>query len=473
MSVELILGSPLGSVIAPAGCGKTHLLTQVLLEPQLKPVLVLTHTTAGVAALKKRLNQMSVPAKNYVLATIDGWALRMINYFPQSCPISCSPNTPQSFYPAIRASVANHIRTRVVDDLLVASYSHVLVDEYQDCNIDQHELILSLAQHIPTVIFGDPMQGIFTFAGPVPDWTREVLVKFPVICTLTVPHRWDNAGASALGNWLLTTRTNLENGHPIDLRTCPDYVNWHPLTGNTQHDLRDQTRAQYSIFGDYPNDSLLIIGESTNESSRHSYAQSSSGIDVVEPVQMTGLIHAANLLEQHQGLNLVEAVLSIATSLMTNVEKSKLLLRIPSIIAGKNRTPATVLESELVALSQNKATQTIHAVFKLCSDKPGVRVYRKGALYSLLESLNLASTTDKITITKAAETVRERIRQQGDRRIPRRAIGSTLLLKGLEADHCLILNADSRTMDRKNLYVALTRGAKTVSIFSRSPIISV
>ena len=59
---------------------------------------------------------------------------------------------------------------------------------------------------------------------------------------------------------------------------------------------------------------------------------------------------------------------------------------------------------------------------------------------------------------------RESLRQRGDTRIPNLAIGSTLLLKGLEADHSLII--DVNNMNSQNLYVALSRGAKTISIAS-------
>ncbi len=38
-------------------------------------------------------------------------------------------------------------------------------------------------------------------------------------------------------------------------------------------------------------------------------------------------------------------------------------------------------------------------------------------------------------------SIREQLRLRGDRRIPQRAIGATLLLKGLVCDHSLIFNA--------------------------------
>jgi superfamily II DNA or RNA helicase len=62
-----------GTVTAPAGCGKTHLIAQALARhSELKPVLVLTHTNAGVAALRARLDKAGVAADRYRLSTIDG-----------------------------------------------------------------------------------------------------------------------------------------------------------------------------------------------------------------------------------------------------------------------------------------------------------------------------------------------------------------------------------------------------------------
>jgi DNA helicase-2/ATP-dependent DNA helicase PcrA len=66
MSAELILGNLRGAIEAPAGCGKTQTIVDALAFSASKPYLVLTHTTAGVAALRKRLTRANVPAKNYV-----------------------------------------------------------------------------------------------------------------------------------------------------------------------------------------------------------------------------------------------------------------------------------------------------------------------------------------------------------------------------------------------------------------------
>jgi DNA helicase IV len=49
-------------------------------------------------------------------------------------------------------------------------------------------------------------------------------------------------------------------------------------------------------------------------------------------------------------------------------------------------------------------------------------------------------------------------------------VGSTLLLKGLEADVSVILDVES--MDAAHLYVAMTRGSKRLVVCSRSPVIT-
>jgi DNA helicase-2/ATP-dependent DNA helicase PcrA len=71
-----------GAVTAPAGCGKTYLIADALKRHRkTKPILVLTHTNAGVAALRGRLDAFGVPATRYRLATLDGWAMRLAATF--------------------------------------------------------------------------------------------------------------------------------------------------------------------------------------------------------------------------------------------------------------------------------------------------------------------------------------------------------------------------------------------------------
>ncbi len=470
VSVEIILKATRGLIVAPAGCGKTHLITEVLNIETVKPYLVLTHTTAGVAALKQRLKRLRVPNKNFVVSTIDGWALHIAKMFPSSCNIQSTPQNPRVFYPELRKKVNEYICAGNIAEVINASYTRLLVDEYQDCDVDQHKLICSLSGVLPTVVFGDPMQCIFSFGGPMPSWEQDVKISFPLIAELNTPWRWNNAGTPELGQWILNCRNALLNGLSINLLSCPAHVNWNELPADSQESIQAQNNAQYRIRNESNvDDSLLVIGDSKNPRSRHSFASSSRGIDVVEPVDLGDITEIASHMDNLDGNELADKLLISASLMMTGVGRSNISKRIPSILAGRNRTPATNIELAVklvIELGNRESIANLLTSLELCTN---TRIFRKGAFSALKNTVSLSISDPSKTIKQAAEVIREQRRHQGDRRIPQRAIGSTLLLKGLESDHSLILDAGAMTP--QNLYVALSRGAKSVTVFSNKNIV--
>jgi DNA helicase-2/ATP-dependent DNA helicase PcrA len=65
-------------------------------------------------------------------------------------------------------------------------------------------------------------------------------------------------------------------------------------------------------------------------------------------------------------------------------------------------------------------------------------------------------------LTEAAKKYQRDMRHTGRPISHRKLIGTTLLVKGLEYDHAVVLDAD--TLDAKDLYVAMTRGSKSLTI---------
>ena len=55
------------------------------------------------------------------------------------------------------------------------SYQGLFVDEYQDCTVEQHNMIMRLADLMPTHILGDELQGIFSFAGQKVDFEKDLM----------------------------------------------------------------------------------------------------------------------------------------------------------------------------------------------------------------------------------------------------------------------------------------------------------
>jgi UvrD/REP helicase N-terminal domain len=108
------------------------------------------------------------------------------------------------------------LNVAAVRAVIAASYDRILIDEYQDCGGLQHQLATELASIVPTLIFGDPMQGIFEFAGATLSWDAEIHPLFPLVGTLETPHSWAGKNPE-LGQWIAETRERLLVGEPIDL----------------------------------------------------------------------------------------------------------------------------------------------------------------------------------------------------------------------------------------------------------------
>jgi DNA helicase-2/ATP-dependent DNA helicase PcrA len=128
-----LLGCERGAVTSPAGCGKTQLIADTLkvYRPD-KPVLVLTHTNAGVAVLRSRLKREAVPSASFRVSTVDGWAMRLISTFPTRSghdPEILSLNSPPTDYPAIRTAAGSLLQAGHLHDALRCTYSRLFVDE--------------------------------------------------------------------------------------------------------------------------------------------------------------------------------------------------------------------------------------------------------------------------------------------------------------------------------------------------------
>lgn len=457
-----------GSVTAPAGCGKTELITDALKRyTGSKPILILTHTNAGVAALRARLNRAGVGSKRYHLATIDGWVLKLIKMFPKVSGHNAAITkvlNPSRDYPAVRQAGQTVLQKRHLWRILQASYDRVIVDEYQDCNDVQHMVVCALAQELETCVLGDPMQAIFNFRGnTLVDWERDVRAFFPSKGELSVPWRWNNSGVDDLGQWLLYARQELYSGRQIDLRQAPKpHVVWHPLGNNDDEVRRQAARTRPPVQGA----KVLVIGESANLRGHHDCARQTPGAVVVEAVSLTNLIQFANTFDPSSE-DALSRLVTFAQNTMTGIASAELFKRLDTISKGKEKKPPSPSE-HFALIFQNSPTYLSAAEFlEACQSMIGSRVYRPTLLFSGIEALQRAHQ-NQMPLTDAAINVREEYRAKG-RSIPFRAVGSTLLLKGLEAEVSVILNGDE--LSKQNLYVALTRGSMRVEVCSNSPVL--
>ncbi|HWV55073.1 UvrD-helicase domain-containing protein [Pseudorhodoplanes sp.] len=470
MPVEIdLLAINRGTITAPAGCGKTHLIVDALIRHDgPKPVLVLTHTNAGVAALRARLDRESVPASRYRLYTIDGWAIRLVKTFPKRSeidPTALLLHDRKRDYPLIREAAWRLLGGRHVDDVLNATYDRLIVDEYQDCSQRQHGIVFHAGSALRTVLLGDPMQAIFGFGDPLPNWTTEVCQHFPVVGQLNIPHRWVRVGEEAFGRWLLDMRRLLEAGGSIDLAgSIPANVRWVPLTGDASDHPARLAAARCNAPGD---EKVLIIADSTKPSAQQAYASQIPGAVTVENVDLTDLTAFANGFDVRSA-NAVEHLVTFAGSVMVNVGANDMITRLASLRAGRARRAASNAEAAALRFESERTYAAAGDVLAAINEEGGVRSHRPAILRGAYNVLKICGQSGVLP-SEAAITVREQSRLIG-RPLAKRTVGSTLLLKGLEAETCVMLETEK--MNANHLYVAMTRGAKQLIICNHGSLLS-
>jgi DNA helicase-2/ATP-dependent DNA helicase PcrA len=459
-----------GLVIAPAGCGKTQLIVEALkrhVEPT--PILVLTHTNAGVAALRNRLEKAKVRPSTFRLLTIDGFAIRLVGMFPGRAEIDLAKLTVERPpYPEIRTAACNVLQTNRIYDAIRATYSRLLVDEYQDCSQWQHAIVYYLSHVLPTCVLGDQLQAIFGFGDDaLADWEEHVGGHFPLAAELTTPHRWIKAGAAELGQWVLAARSRLLSGQTIDLRQAPSTVEWVQLDGSNgdrPKQLKAGATKPHTSDGN-----VLIIGDSTNPRSQQLFASQIPGATVVEAVDLRELVNFASQLDL-TAADAVHRIVDFAASLMTGTSPDELIQRLATITSGRSRKAVTALEQSALDFLAAPTYGGVAALFAAINNQAGVRVHRPAVLRACFRALSECAKADGPEFKEAAVRAREQYRMAG-RSLPKRGVGSTLLLKGLEAEVCVVVEGDK--LNAKNLYVALTRGSNKLIVCSKSPVLPV
>jgi hypothetical protein len=103
-------------------------------------------------------------------------------------------------------------------------------------------------------------------------------------------------------------------------------------------------------------------------------------------------------------------------------------------------------------------------------DVPNVHLTRVDLFNCAVGVLKKHAVAPQLSLGEAAEKYQTQFRYRGRPVGRRRLIGTTLLVKGLEFHHAIILDAPS--LSRKELYVALTRGAKSLTIISTASVLN-
>lgn len=196
-------------LIAPAGYGKTHAISESLKITKGKQ-LILTHTHAGVSSIKEKLKKAKISPRDFNVETITSFAQKYVLAFYVIKKEIPKQEDSKIYYPFIIKEACKLIPLKPISTVILSTYEGLFVDEYQDCTIEQHKLVLSLSKLLPTRILGDHLQGIFDFNnGDLVDFDDETMKDFKLNqFTLNTPWRWDNNNRKDLGEDLKLIREN-------------------------------------------------------------------------------------------------------------------------------------------------------------------------------------------------------------------------------------------------------------------------
>jgi DNA helicase-2/ATP-dependent DNA helicase PcrA len=450
-----------GLVIAPAGCGKTHLISDSVQNSE-GLQLILTHTHAGVKAIRDRMARLGVSPKRFRVATIDAFALRYANAFPGISGWTIrEPEGAQ--WAQLRPAATTACKAGAVISVLRATYRGVFVDEYQDCTHSQHALVMQLTEILPVRVLGDPLQAIFwkvnkTEALP---W-RTVVESFPLIGELTNPWRWRGKNP-ALGEWLLKARRAILLGETLDLATAPG-VSVRCCEPNGQQ----QIAACYELLN--RRSSSVVALRQWRKQCHKLAGNLNNTYCSFEDAQCEDLLKWARKVEATMGSARVEAVGEFAAKWLTRLPWSAVRAVAAGVATNKNcrarRPDAKRLHNALLALREKESFDPLVEALDAYSSFAEKPVYASREVWNGMRSAAKSTGTNSITLVEAVLRSREQLRHQG-RHPASRNLATPLLVKGLEFEHVAILDT-ADFPDAESLYVSLTRASQSMIILSRS-----
>lgn len=445
------------SIVAPAGHGKTEIIAKI--AGLGRRALILTHTHAGVHAIRARLKRLRIPYAKVSVDTVAGWSMRYAHAFPSIAkPPAGMPQGAE--WDQLYRGVTHALGIRAAREVVAASYDRVLIDEYQDCGRTQHDLAITLSGIVPTLVFGDPMQGIFEFAGATLNWDEEVYPHFPLAGTLDTPHRWHEKNAD-LGVWIGETRARLLRGEPIDL--WDDRITYRPSS-----DAFDMATLFEGIDGKEGSFAAIHCRKGIC----YGLARAASGgYQAIEEM-------AGNRLRQFS--DSWDRAPNAAGRFQAIKSLIRECLQERPLAEGEVVEPDdTVIEAALTELTPSLAAGNgceAASHFMLLSRRHSRwKLFRSELWRDTERALAEVAAGRAETMAAAAATVRHRVSMSG-RRLPTRTVSTPLLLKGLEFDHVVIPDAAhferEQQAQAKLFYVAISRATRSLVISSPDRFVS-
>lgn len=458
------------SIEMAAGTGKTELLAAcaAVAADGGDRSLVLTHTNAGVDAIRKRLRKFGASSSMVRVETITSWAFKLARSYSgiAEVQVPAVPDwTDSRTYVEGATLVASVAAIRRVHEV---SFGYLFVDEYQDCTVDQHELVVAISAGIPrTVVLGDRLQAIFGFEAdrPLADWDEHIAPTFKPKRVPQAPHRWRDHNPS-LGQWLLDIRPSLVDGATFDFASqfIPGLL-WRPCTRSTSVQAINSATYRFSNT----DESVVLLDKWAHDVANHA-SRLGGSFTVMEDVGGRFMSERLAQLPTQGDPLLASWLASLAKGCFVGLGglDARLLARLGRglTVSHLKRNGLGSVQAALDALVSNPNYDQLQASALAIRAVPGLVLYRQEAWYDTFRAI-AGSTENASSVQVSLTVVRDRLRR-GGRSGRKRLASRTLLVKGLEFDHVIIANVQNFT-DPRQLYVALSRARKSVTVIGTSP----
>lgn len=464
IELDTIFASPNAAIIAPAGHGKTEMIMDIVEHAPGKQLL-LTHTNAGVDAIEKRLKKRNISKNKYHVATIASFCIKWCVSYPQNACFNMvlSPlnggNEAQQYYNNLYTGARMLFVHDWARSVISSTYSGVIVDEYQDCTQNQHEIFLELSKFLPVRVLGDPMQGIFGFAGRLVDWNH---LEFPLVEVETKPWRWKNANLW-LGEYLSNIRKSLSpilwgKECTVHIDSCDEGIQL----------ISPRSFDGYKLLKELNLYSSVIYVTKWEQQQKEICMKMPGIFQYDEKQDCNELFRFAKLFDEKKGNDLAIAIINFMVECATGVATELRSFRV-NLDKGRSDFSRITKHADFGPLLSNAVSEQsadkIADVLEWSQLQKEFKQYRLELLLEMIRSLRYAASNN-ISVFEAANHIRKDAALQKRYTNFKFLSSRTLLSKGLEFD-CVIIDM-SNPLSAKDFYVAMTRAMKKIYIISDS-----
>lgn len=453
-------------LIAPAWYWKTYHICQCIkhiANNNMWRRLILTHTHAGVSSLQQKFKEEKINSNCYNIETISSFAQKFVLSFLNDLTLP-SQEDKQYWGSVFQRAIALFKNDNILS-IVKESYIGLFVDEYQDCNLQHHEMILLLSNVLKLHILWDPLQGIFDFDGkPVDLEDKAQFSDFKEnLYYLTEPKRREKHSPKLwleiheIRNMLIQKKDILLN----KFSTIEHYIR----DSRTLLQNKEFQNLIYGLSNTY--ESILIINPiSFKKSLRlpfiHTFGRIFWFLEAIDDEDF--YIISKHIDEFHCNkdikiLYIILCELFSENSIGPRFSKKKLFEK----WIDKNHDAAKFLSQKFDEYIDSNKLFLLEQILLFLYKNTSVRCHRRELLYSIRQAISNAQENG-ISVYDWMKVFRNSVRMKW-RSVDNRVVGTTLLTKWLEYDVVVILNAQIFQC-YKNFYVAISRAVKKLIIIA-------